>query len=302
MYYDDGLDFRNSADSETILKRKQKEREERIKEKKELNKSYLKGQRGKRLYYDYDKTYLYDYEEENKEPQVKCIFTKDLRREKLFAYLKYLKGRKVLVRDLAWKFAVTERTIQSDLKFLIDNGYIERQLNKTFKGRQTKNSYIVHPEKQKELAFGGDKFVVPIFVSKQNDNYFVCVETDYNKTNKKENIEDCFFTIRERKIDKIEDAVKYSLQIAKEIFVCDIKSKFFGIIGTIINQGTSYDKYHRKIDSWRDKNYFTLTLLDELYQTKEEYKWISLKVAPRRIKNYYINKGIHQAKRVLGVK
>lgn len=175
MYYDDGLDFRNSTDRETILKRKQKEREERIKEKKELNKSYLKGQRGKRLYYDYDKTYMYDYEEENKEPQVKCIFTKDLRREKLFAYLKYLKGRKVLVRDLAWKFAVTERTIQSDLKFLIDNGYIERQLNKTFKGRQTKNSYIVHPEKQKELAFGGDKFVVPIFVSKQGNNYFVCV-------------------------------------------------------------------------------------------------------------------------------
>lgn len=245
---------------------------------------------------------MYDYEEENKEPQVKCIFTKDLRREKLFAYLKYLKGRKVLVRDLAWKFAVTERTIQSDLKFLIDNGYIERQLNKTFKGRQTKNSYIIHPERQKELAFGGDKFVVPIFVSKQNDNYFVCVETDYNRTSKKENIEDCFFTIRERKINKVEDALKYSLQIAKEIFVCDIKSKYFGIIGTIINQGTSYDKYHRKIDTWRDKSYFTLTLLDALYQTKGEYKWISLKVAPRRIKNYYINKSIHQAKRVLGVK
>lgn len=132
-YYDDSLDYRNPADRENIEKQKRLEREEQIKYIKAQRRSYLKGKRGVRLYYDRD--YF-----EDEEAQIKCVFTRDLRREKLFAYLKYLNGKKVFVRDLAWKFAVTERTIQSDLKFLIDNGYIERQINKTFKGRQTKNS------------------------------------------------------------------------------------------------------------------------------------------------------------------
>ena len=117
-YYDDGLDYSSPADREIIEKRQQLEREERIKYIKAQRRSYLKGKRGVRLYYDRDY-----YEDE--EAQIKCVFTRDLRREKLFAYLKYLNGKKVFVRDLAWKFAVTERTIQSDLKFLIDNGYIE---------------------------------------------------------------------------------------------------------------------------------------------------------------------------------
>lgn len=171
-YYDDGLDYRNPADRENIEKRKRLEREERVKYIKAQRRSYLKGKRGVRLYYDRD--YF-----EDEEAQIKCVFTRDLRREKLFAYLKYLNGKKVFVRDLAWKFAVTERTIQSDLKFLIDNGYIERQINKTFKGRQTKNSYIVHPEKQKELAYGGNKSIMPIFVAKKDDNYYVCVEMGF---------------------------------------------------------------------------------------------------------------------------
>lgn len=50
-YYDDGLDYSNSADREIIEKRKQLEREERIKYIKEQRRSYLKGQRGVRLYY-----------------------------------------------------------------------------------------------------------------------------------------------------------------------------------------------------------------------------------------------------------
>ena len=50
-YYDDGLDYSNPADREIIEKRKQLEREERIKYIKEQRRSYLKGQRGVRLYY-----------------------------------------------------------------------------------------------------------------------------------------------------------------------------------------------------------------------------------------------------------
>src|SRR5574344_557109 len=133
-------------------KRAEEARAERIAEKKRYfeakkarNKTYLKGQLGKRLYYDYsivnpdDEDDDYDsYVDGDRKPKpyntvhpIKCIFTRELRREKLYKYFKYLKGRKILVRDLAWKFAVTERTIQTDIKWLIGNGFIERKLKKT---------------------------------------------------------------------------------------------------------------------------------------------------------------------------
>ena len=137
---------------------------------KKLNKTYLKGQRGVRRYYDYSKLDYDDDEEytddedkdidnedinkenididsediddeyidDEKERPVKCVFKKDLRREKLFAYLKYLNGKKILVRDLAWHFAVTERTIQMDLRWLENNDFIITKTNKTYTGKQTK--------------------------------------------------------------------------------------------------------------------------------------------------------------------
>lgn len=67
----------------------QRERRELIKAR---NKTYLKGQRGRRLYFDYDKKFDYDkyddvdeYENDITDPrrQVKCVFTKDFRREKM---------------------------------------------------------------------------------------------------------------------------------------------------------------------------------------------------------------------------
>ena len=60
----------------------------------------------------------------------------------MWNYFKYLSERKIAIEKLATKFSVTERTIQNDIKFLIDGGYIERKPNKTTKGKQTKNSYI----------------------------------------------------------------------------------------------------------------------------------------------------------------
>ena len=68
--------------------------------------------------------------------EVRTVFRKSIRREKLWNYFKYLDGRKIAVEKLASKFAVTERTIQNDIKFLIDGGYIERKPNKTTKGKQ----------------------------------------------------------------------------------------------------------------------------------------------------------------------
>lgn len=111
------------------------EKKKELQEIKARNKTYLKGQRGVRFYYDYDKRYInqdgeeVDYdgdnpEEENLTRQVKCVYTKDLRLEKLFGYLKYLNGRKVLIRNLAFRFAVTERTIQHDLRWLEINGFL----------------------------------------------------------------------------------------------------------------------------------------------------------------------------------
>lgn len=298
-YYDDGLDYRNPADRENIEKRKKLEREERIKYIKAQRRSYLKGKRGVRLYYDRD--YF-----EDEEVQIKCVFTRDLRREKLFAYLKYLNGRKVFVRDLAWKFAVTERTIQNDLKFLIDNGFIERQINKTFKGRQTKNSYIVHLEKQKDLAYGGDRMIMPIFVAKQDDNYFVCLMTDYKRNYKRNEhrnkIEDCEFWLSERTITDKTNLEKATNKLSREYFKQKVSGKYMGEICEYQTHGEFYEEKERRHRKYRSKFFFTLTLLDELYPTKRNATWISLKVAPRRIKKYYINKGLHQAMRVLGVK
>lgn len=116
------------------------------KARKARDRSYLKGQRGKRKYVDYNKTgtmtfndkdpYIYDDDDDDwdykyiRHDKIKCVFTRDLRREKLYNFFKYLKGRKVLVRNLAWKFAVTERTIQTDIKYLVNKGFITVKTNK----------------------------------------------------------------------------------------------------------------------------------------------------------------------------
>ena len=75
-----------------------------------------------------------------------------------------------------------------------------------------------------------------------------------------------------------------------------------GVICDYLTRGEYYDEDEKRNRKYRNKYFFTLTILDEMYPTKTFSKWISLKVAPRRIKKYYINKGIHQAIKVLGVK
>lgn len=299
-YYDDGLDYSKPADREYIEKRKQEERERRIKEAKEERRSYLKGRHGVRYYYDPSKYVVDPYT-----PKLKCIFTRDLRREKLFAYLKYLNGKKVFVRDLAWKFAVTERTIQSDLKFLIDNGFIERQMNKTRHNRQTMNSYIVHKEKQKELAFGGGKYVRPIYVAKKDNDYYICVETDYGfykRNGRRRNVEDCYYSLFEHGIDSEEYITKESHKLAVNYFTTDISGEYYGTICSIVDHGKIYDKDHNEEIRFRDKTFFTLMVLDELYPTTKDARWITLKVAPRRLKNKVNNKAIYNVKKLLGVK
>ena len=82
---------------------------------KKLERTYIKGKRGVKLYYDsahYDEYEIDDdYDGEYEKYEVTKIFRKSIRREKLWNYFKYLEGKKIAVENLAIKFGVTERTI-----------------------------------------------------------------------------------------------------------------------------------------------------------------------------------------------
>ena len=62
---EDGLDFRDPYERQIILQQRQEELAEKLKEKKERNKTYLKGQRGVRRYYDYKKLESLVYEDKD---------------------------------------------------------------------------------------------------------------------------------------------------------------------------------------------------------------------------------------------
>lgn len=306
-------------DKETLQKMRLKDKKEKVKEIKDRNKTYLKGQHGVRYYYDYDKRYknefgdYVDYDGDNPEGenltrQVKCVYTKDLRLEKLFGYLKYLNGRKVLIRDLAFRFGVTERTIQTDLRWLESNGFLSVIINKTSNGIQTQNSYIVNTEKEKDLPCD-ETFLKVMFVSKVNSFYYLLTETEY-KGRKQERwdyaIGDCEFEIpgmREKFPDRID---AHSLRIAKEIFEKDLKEQYKGHILTH-TQGYCYkdiDKNGKPYNErGKDKYFFTLFLLDGEQKPKEGYYWLKLSVAPRHIRNRAVSKCIKFIQEnVIGVK
>ena len=268
------------------------------------NKTYLKGQRGVRKYYDYDKLDELGFDEvydKEKDRPTKCVFTKNLRREKLFAYLKYLNGKKVLVRDLAWKFAVTERTTQSDLKFFIDNGFIEKQINKTAIGRITKNSYIVNKNKEKDLELN-DQFLFVVFITKKDDKYHILTKTEYSEKNKtfyRQKVEDFEFELPNIKIENSKKIDDISKKIAKDIFSKDLKDEYKSIVYSNIVKGKfeEIDEYGKTQNEWwKEKDYFTLYILKEKYACAYGYKWLTLNVAPRRIRSHNQNKGLKYIK------
>lgn len=269
-----------------------------------LSRIYLKGQRGVRKYYDYDKLDELGFDEvydKEKDRPIKCVFTKNLRREKLFAYLKYLKGRKVLIRDLAWKFAVTERTIQSDLKFFEDNGFIERKVNKTHIGRITKNSYIVNKNKEKDLELN-DQFLFVVFVTKKDDKYYILTKTEYDESNKtfyRQRIEDFEFELPNIKIGNSKKIDDISKRIAEDIFSKDLKDEYKSIVCSNIVKGKfeEIDVFGKKQNEWwKEKDYFSLFVLNEMVKCNSGYKWITLNVAPRRIRSHNQNKGLKYIK------
>lgn len=281
-----------------------KQKQEFLKTTKKQYKTYLIGQRGVKKYYDYDKLDELGFDEiYNKESDrpTKCVFTKNLRREKLFAYLKYLKGRKVLIRDLAWKFAVTERTIQSDLKFFEDNGFIERKVNKTHIGRITKNSYIVNKNKEKDLELN-DQFLFVVFITKKDDKYHILTKTEYSEKNKtfyRQKVEDFEFELPNIKIENSKKIDKISFAIAKDIFSRDLKDEYKSIVNSNIIKGKfkEIDEYGKTQNEWwKEKDYFSLFVLNEMVKCNSGYKWITLNVAPRRIRSHNQNKGLKYIK------
>ena len=308
MKYYDEYGYVDVLDLKKIKEIRQKERIEqnkiKIEDKKKRNKTYLKGQRGVRKYYDYDKSEELGFNElTNKEQDrpIKCIYNKNLRREKLFAYLKYLKGTKVSVRDLAWKFAVTERTIQSDLKFFVDNGFIERKVNKTHIGRMTKNSYIVNKNKEKDLELN-DQFLFVVFITKKDDKYYILTKTDYDESNKtfyQQKIEDFEFELPNIKIGNSKKIDDISKKIAKDIFSKDLKDEYKSIVYYNIVKGKfeEIDEYGKTQNEWwKEKDYFSLFVLNEMVKCNSGYKWITLNVAPRRIRSHNQNKGLKYIK------
>ena len=305
IYYDKEYGYANSFELKQIREMRLKNiRKQKNENKKKINKTYLKGKRGIRKYYDYDKLDELGFDEYNYEESdrpVKCVFNKNLRREKLFAYLKYLNGRKVAVRDLAWKFAVTERTIQSDLKFFEDNGFIERKINKTHIGRMTKNSYIVNKNKEKNLELN-DQYLFVLFITKKDDKYYILTKTEYDESNKtfyQQKIEDFEFELPNIKIENSKKIDKISFEIAKDIFSRDLKDEYKSIVYSNIVKGKfeEIDEYGKTQNEWwKEKDYFSLFVLNEMVKCNSGYKWITLNVAPRRIRSHNQNKGLKYIK------
>ncbi len=300
----DDFDWKDPIERERILKKRLeaiKERQEYIKKR---NRSYLKGQYGKRRYFDKDKVgdIFFDLDDEEDtgldDLPVKCVFTKNLRREKLFQYLKYLEGRKVLVRDLAWKFAVTERTIQSDLRWLENNGFIERHVNK-IRGKQTKNSFVVNASKENDLPCK-DNYLEVVFLAKADGYHYVLTKTKYSGRDKK------YSSPQHKTIDKYDFALpqqkqRYdnklldgnSFQIAENIFGSELQEHYKGQIYTDLYKHYSY-KFGRfggkNVTFTKRKTYFTLFVLDDMFSAPKGYFWLKLSVAPRRLKSKSCNK------------
>ncbi len=290
---------------------------------KKRNKTYLKGRRGVRLYYDYDKRYddndedadraadlEYGYDPyEDKHRQVKCVFKQALRREKLFRYLKYLKGRKVLVRDIAWKFAVTKRTIQHDLRWLENGGFITTQKNKTYKGKQTKNSYIVDVDKEKYLPCENAKLKV-VIVTKDKDDYFVVLaRTNYkpkeDMPKKFIPIKRCYFKIPYTNL-KVESRVKHKANLfVKNLFDKDFSKCYKGDVYTnrIIEIVEGLDEDFRDINiKVNVKMIYSLFVLHEQLECPKGYRWVKLSNAHRYFNQTIDNKCVKRVVEALGVK
>lgn len=282
------LDFSNEKHREILLHNRRIAQLKYVERKKRLNRSYLKGQRGVRLYYDKDKLEYFDDEDyENYDGDdedfddftrpVKDVFKKDYRREKLTNYFIYLNGKKVLVRDLAWKFAVTERTIQNDLKFLEENGIVKRQINKNRRGRQTRSSYIVNKENLYKLPLK-DNFVYVVIIAKQESDWYILLKKDKYKN---------FYTLPFEVVKRMSRINEISNNLVGKILKPNDIKENKGIVYDCVTDSKDEDTYYMKF-----RSHFAVYLLKDKIEINKKYKWLKITYATRKIKQYNVNKGV----------
>ena len=277
-----------------------------------VEKTYIKGKRGVKLYYDsahYDEyEYDDDYDGEYEKDEVRTVFRKSIRREKMWNYFEYLEGRKIAVEKLAIKFGVTERTIQNDVKFLIDGGYIERQTNKTTKGKQTKNSYITIKQYESNVLVK-NSYLQVIYLAQKDNEWYVIARTDYDESKVKykvRNIKDFTFALPHKEVYSKNNIEEFSMEITEKVFSKNLQDKYQGIIFDHSSKHRYYkidDYLHTKPKFKKTKCYFVLYKLDEVIPCNKRFRWIKLSIAPKRIRDFKTNKGLHYVrKNILGWK
>ena len=277
---------------------------------KKVEKTYIKGKRGVKLYYDsahYDEYEIDDdYDGEYEKDEVRKVFRKSIRREKMWNYFEYLEGRKIAVEKLAKKFSVTERTIQNDVKFLIDGGYIERRPNKTTKGKQTKNSYITI-KKYGSGILTMYSYLQVIYLAKKDNEWYVLTRTDYDESKVKykiRNIKDFTFALPHKQIYSKNNIDDFAKKITEKAFSQNLQDKYQGIVFEHISKPRYYkiDDYLRTKPKIKQiKCYFALYQLDECLSCNKGFRWIKLSIAPKRIRDFKANKGLHYVrKNILG--
>ena len=277
---------------------------------KKLERTYIKGKRGVKLYYD--STHYDEYEIDGKydsgyeKYEVRKVFRKSISREKLWNYFKYLEGKKIAVENLAIKFGVTERTIQNDVKFLIDGGYIERQTNKTTKGKQTKNSYITIKQYESNVLVK-NSYLQVIYLAQKDNEWYVIARTDYVESKVKykvRNIKDFTFTLPHKEVYSKNNIEGFSIEITEKVFSKNLQDKYQGIIFEHSSKHRYYkidDYLHTKPKFKKIKCYFVLYKLDECLPCNKGFRWIKLSIAPKRIRDFKTNKGLHYVrKNILG--
>lgn len=277
---------------------------------KKLERTYIKGKRGAKLYYDsahYDEYEIDDdYDGGYEKDEVRKVFRKSIRREKLWNYFRYLEGKKIAVESLAIKFGVTERTIQNDVKFLIDGGYIVRQTNKTTKGKQTKNSYITIKQYESNVLVK-NSYLQVIYFAKKDNEWYVIARTDYDESKVKykiRNIKDFTFAIPHKQIYSKNNIDDFAKEITEKAFSQNLQDKYQGIVFEHISKHRYYkiDDYLRTKPKIKQiKCYFALYQLDECLSCNKGFRWIKLSIAPKRIRDFKANKGLHYVrKNILG--
>lgn len=275
-----------------------------------FEKTYIKGKRGVKLYYDsahYDEyEYDEDYDGKYDKDEVRKVFRKSIRREKLWNYFEYLNERKIGIEQLAIKFAVTERTIQNDIKFLIDGKYIERQANKTIKGKQTKNSYLTI-KKYESGILSMYSYLQVIYLGKKDNEWYVLTKTDYDDSKVKykiRNIKNFTFTLPHKQIYSKNNIDEFAKEITEKAFSENLQEKYQGIVFEHISRHRYYkidDYLHTKSKIKQIKCYFALYRFSECLPCNKGFRWIKLSISPKRIRDFKVNKGLHYIKQnILG--